>query len=54
MVDDICLACKERIQLWEQKRNAEKVMAHQEQMIKEITKGESSRKKIASKKTRRK
>lgn len=48
-IDDICLACKESIQIWEQRRNAERVMAHQEQMRKEIANGATCQKEIAAK-----
>lgn len=34
-IDDICLACKEDIQRWEQQRNADRVLAHQEQIRKD-------------------
>ncbi|TID20237.1 hypothetical protein E6O75_ATG07697 [Venturia nashicola] len=49
MIDDICLACKEMIQIWEQKRNAERIVAHLERTRKEISDGECCRKRIVGK-----
>ncbi|KAE9972618.1 hypothetical protein EG327_009444, partial [Venturia inaequalis] len=49
VIDDICLACKESIQMWEQKRNAERVVAHQERMRREIAEGEACREGIVGK-----
>jgi hypothetical protein len=38
-VDDICLVCKEEIQIREQKRLAERVIAHQNQLREKSTNG---------------
>lgn len=38
-VDDICLVCKEDMQIREQQRNTERVLAHQKQLTEKSTNG---------------